>query len=326
METKPWNNEWDFVKKKVKMPNAMIVDARGRKGGLGLIWPRDLDAEIKSFSTHHIEACIKDGAVKPWRLVGFYGHHKVGNRKHSWNLMRLLSGLSSFPTIFIWDFNEVLHCNEYVSQRRQHRIGNWKIFAKSFMTGRLDLMDWKRTKLGHIQNSIKEKQLKLDALQQGLITVSSKGEAIVLARDMDKLRAADDIYWCQRSKICKEIDSILANYWWGSSANKEIAWEQLCKSKGGGGLGFRRTQDFNQALLCKEAWRLVNEPDCQLTKTLKALYYPDGDFFTAKLGVAPSFTWRSLLSVRDLLNNRIKWNLGRGQSINDRSRNRNLGF
>ncbi|GAA0162648.1 hypothetical protein LIER_18690 [Lithospermum erythrorhizon] len=56
----------DFVKK-VKMPNAMIVDARGQKGGL----------EIKSFSTHHIEACIKDGAAEPWRLVGFYGHHEL---------------------------------------------------------------------------------------------------------------------------------------------------------------------------------------------------------------------------------------------------------
>ncbi|GAA0155452.1 hypothetical protein LIER_38090 [Lithospermum erythrorhizon] len=66
METKLWNSEWEIVKKRVKMPNALIVDATRRKGGLGLLWPCDLNVEIKSFSTHHIEACIKDGAAEPW--------------------------------------------------------------------------------------------------------------------------------------------------------------------------------------------------------------------------------------------------------------------
>ncbi|GAA0155012.1 hypothetical protein LIER_12839 [Lithospermum erythrorhizon] len=125
------------------MPNALIVDARGRKGGLGLLWPRDLNVEIKSFSTHHIEACIKDGAAEPWRTS----------------------------------------------------------FGELYPSESLDLMGWKRTKLGHVQNSIKEKQVRLDALKQNLITISSKGEATVLARDIDKLREADDIYWCQRSKL-----------------------------------------------------------------------------------------------------------------------------
>ncbi|GAA0149182.1 hypothetical protein LIER_08425 [Lithospermum erythrorhizon] len=125
METKLRSSEWDSVKRKLKMPNALLVDGRGRKGGLGLLWPRDVSVEILSFYTHHIEACIKDGTNQPWRLVGFYGHHEVASRKHSWNLMRLLNGLSTLPTIFIGDFNEVLHRNEHVSQRRQRPT--WQI-------------------------------------------------------------------------------------------------------------------------------------------------------------------------------------------------------
>ncbi|GAA0157530.1 hypothetical protein LIER_14782 [Lithospermum erythrorhizon] len=35
----------------------------------------------------------------------------------SWNLMRLLSGLSDLPTLFMGDFNEILNNNEYASQR-----------------------------------------------------------------------------------------------------------------------------------------------------------------------------------------------------------------
>ncbi|GAA0184466.1 hypothetical protein LIER_31754 [Lithospermum erythrorhizon] len=65
----------------------------------------------------------------------------------------------------------------------------------------LDLMGWKRVQLGHVQNFVKEKQLKLDALQQGLITIYSKGEDTVLVRDIDKLRKVDYVYWCRRSKM-----------------------------------------------------------------------------------------------------------------------------
>ncbi|GAA0157532.1 hypothetical protein LIER_14783 [Lithospermum erythrorhizon] len=57
---------------------------------------------------------------------------------------------------------------------------------------RLDLMGWKREKLGHVQISIKEKHMQLDILQQETITASSKGGATVLARDIDKLRAVDE--------------------------------------------------------------------------------------------------------------------------------------
>ncbi|GAA0185998.1 hypothetical protein LIER_33286 [Lithospermum erythrorhizon] len=63
------------------------------------------------------------------------------------------------------------------------------------------LLDWKSRKLGHVQLSIQSKKAELDALQQGVITVTLKGQATVLAKHIDKLREADDIYWCQRSKV-----------------------------------------------------------------------------------------------------------------------------
>ncbi|GAA0159982.1 hypothetical protein LIER_16640 [Lithospermum erythrorhizon] len=88
IDTKLRNDEWEYVKTKVKLPNALTVDARGRKGGLSLLWSRECEVEIKSFSIHHIEAIITKRGSNPWRLVGFYGHHETGKRKYSWNLMR----------------------------------------------------------------------------------------------------------------------------------------------------------------------------------------------------------------------------------------------
>ncbi|GAA0143565.1 hypothetical protein LIER_04221 [Lithospermum erythrorhizon] len=43
---------------------------------------------------------------------------------------------------------------------------------------RLGLLDWKRRNLGNVQLSIQSKQAEPDVLQQGFITVTSKGQAI----------------------------------------------------------------------------------------------------------------------------------------------------
>ncbi|GAA0165246.1 hypothetical protein LIER_39940 [Lithospermum erythrorhizon] len=89
-----------------------MVDAKGLRGGLALLWPRHIHVEIKSFSTHHIEANVSEGNAAQWR-------------KHSWNLMRLITWLSNLPTIFMGDFNEVTSSSEHVSQRLLR--SNWQM-------------------------------------------------------------------------------------------------------------------------------------------------------------------------------------------------------
>ncbi|GAA0148319.1 hypothetical protein LIER_07796 [Lithospermum erythrorhizon] len=59
------------------MGNSLLVDARGRRGGLALLWPKDVLVEVRIFSSHHIEAIV-DGR---WRLMGFYGHHEAKYRR-----------------------------------------------------------------------------------------------------------------------------------------------------------------------------------------------------------------------------------------------------
>ncbi|XP_010462981.1 PREDICTED: uncharacterized protein LOC104743622 [Camelina sativa] len=53
-----------------------------------------------------------------------------------------------------------------------------------------------------------------------------------------------------------ELDSLIANFWWGSTKNKRklswIAWKKLITSKQEGGLGFRAFHSFNQALLANQ--------------------------------------------------------------------------
>jgi hypothetical protein len=87
------------------------------------------------------------------------------------------------------------------------------------------------------------------------------------------------------------------------------------RAKSIGGLGFRDLVSFNKALLAKQGWRLLQDPDSMVGKILKAKYFPNESFLKAKLGSKPSYAWRSLFGSRDLLFQELLWRVGDGKSI-----------
>lgn len=75
----------------------------------------------------------------------------------------------------------------------------------------------------------------------------------------------------------------------------------------GGRSWLRSLQEFNQALLCKQAWYLVTNSHSLLSEMLRARYFRQGTFFEAAGGVRPSYVWRSLLCARPLLEKGLRW-------------------
>ncbi|CAL2237477.1 unnamed protein product [Prunus armeniaca] len=73
--------------------------------------------------------------------------------------------------------------------------------------------------------------------------------------------------------LCSKIESIFAHYWWSKGSEKGIHWKYwkaLSKHKTKGGLGFRELVYFNQALLAKQRWRLLEFPNSLIAQMLKA--------------------------------------------------------
>lgn len=67
------------------------------------------------------------------------------------------------------------------------------------------------------------------------------------------------------------------------------------------GLSFRDLLSFNQALVAKQGWRLIQYPDSLVAKVLKARYFRQTDFLEAKTGSNPSFFCGSILWGRFVL-------------------------
>jgi hypothetical protein len=95
-----------------------------------------------------------------------------------------------------------------------------------------------------------------------------------------------------------EINSMMSKFWWGYKENTHkitwMTWSGLGRSKNSGGLGYRDLVCFNMALLAKQGWRLVKQPDSLAARVYKEKYYPGGTFMSSSLGKRPSYVWRSI--------------------------------
>ncbi|CAM8888030.1 unnamed protein product [Rhodiola kirilowii] len=97
--------------------------------------------------------------------------------------------------------------------------------------------------------------------------------------------------------MCHTLLSIVTNYWWNSAKGKRyVAWvgkKTLCLSKQDGGLGFKKFDLVNEALLVKQVGRLLKCPELLVSKVFKARYFPHTSILYADIGRRPSWAWRS---------------------------------
>ncbi|XP_060959129.1 uncharacterized protein LOC133030409 [Cannabis sativa] len=121
------------------------------------------------------------------------------------------------------------------------------------------------------------------------------------------------------AKFCKELDAMMAQFWWGSTHDKKRThwkkWKFLCTSKMEGGMGFRSYVHFNQALLAKQAWRILQNPDSLLARVLKARYFRTHDFLTASSAGVSSLTWQGICFGKELLIKGLRLHVGNGMHI-----------
>jgi predicted alpha-1,6-mannanase (GH76 family) len=81
-------------------------------------------------------------------------------------------------------------------------------------------------------------------------------------------------------KICKGITNAISQFWWSDDDDHKrmdwLAWWKICILKDRGDTGFRDLHTSNTAMLAKQCWRLLEEPNSLTARVLRARYYPDG--------------------------------------------------
>ncbi|KAK9101788.1 hypothetical protein Sjap_019042 [Stephania japonica] len=80
-------------------------------------------------------------------------------------------------------------------------------------------------------------------------------------------------------------------------------------------MGLRRVRDFNEAMLMKQAWRVLTNPESLSARLLKSRYFPYIHLWDATLDRNPSYMWRSIHSTVHKLREGCRWRVGDGNLI-----------
>lgn len=109
METKLSKEDMTNKKYTLRFTEGLVVGSIGSKGGLALLWKKDVMVDVQMFGPWHIDADLggNDGSRR-WRFMGFYGQPKTSRREETWQILERLGSSNSLPWLCIGDYNEIL--------------------------------------------------------------------------------------------------------------------------------------------------------------------------------------------------------------------------
>ncbi|CAM8918014.1 unnamed protein product [Rhodiola kirilowii] len=116
--------------------------------------------------------------------------------------------------------------------------------------------------------------------------------------------------------LCRKLVKDFLRFWWHRDKTRGIHWvrrDVLQREKGEGGMGFRKMELMNLALLAKQGWRIMTATDLLISKVFKAKYFPDSDMLEASGGSRPSYAWRGIMAAMDIIRHGAEWDIEEGK-------------
>lgn len=123
-ETKCNQHAIERIKTKLNL-FGFSVPARGRSGGLAMLWKKDIDVSLRAFIDRFIDVNLTFFGLS-LRITGVYGELDVSLRRSAWCQFSSLNSDPSTPWLCLGDFNEILVHNEFKGNGFR---ADWQIWA-----------------------------------------------------------------------------------------------------------------------------------------------------------------------------------------------------
>ena len=106
-----------FIRDKLRFEGLLEFSREGRGGRVAILWKKEVDFSVDTYSSNHIDAIINNGKDDGWRFIGFYGEPDTRNHHISWATLRRLKSKYSLPWLYVGDFNEITRAHEKLGGR-----------------------------------------------------------------------------------------------------------------------------------------------------------------------------------------------------------------
>ncbi|GKA91010.1 hypothetical protein Tco_0812880 [Tanacetum coccineum] len=117
------------------------------------------------------------------------------------------------------------------------------------------------------------------------------------------------VYWASvfmlPTRVLLDIEQIMRGFLWchGSMCRgkAKVAWDVVCLPKQEGGLGVRRLDHFNKALMVSHVWKLLSLKESLWVKWIHVYKLNNRSFWDIPYRGTMSWSWRKLLLLRPLI-------------------------
>lgn len=128
--------------------------------------------------------------------------------------------------------------------------------------------------LSYLKDQVKRKALSWD----GKI-INKGGKEVLVKAVLQELPVYTKNVFLLPMEIIKDFERSISRFWWNTSNTDRnsihwMSWDRLSRHKACGGMSFRDFRDFNIAMLGKQGWRFITNPNIMVSKVYKARYFP----------------------------------------------------
>jgi Reverse transcriptase (RNA-dependent DNA polymerase) len=119
--------------------------------------------------------------------------------------------------------------------------------------------------------------------------------------------------------VIKQLEAIIRRFFWGKTNKTHYlaytAWDRICTDKEDGGLGLRKLETLNKAMVLKAFWTLVNNPQHTWSQVCMVKYLRDegSTFWTVVASPANSTLWQKIIQTREKILQNYTIKLGSGE-------------
>lgn len=116
----------------------------------------------------------------------------------------------------------------------------------------------------------------------------------------------------------QQLESLCSRFLWSGTIDgpsmAKVSWASVCLPKKEGGLGLRRFSAWNKTLCLRLIWLLISNSGSLWVAWHKSHHLHDESFWRIRESSRDSWSWKSLLRLRELAETFVKVTVGNGES------------